>query len=173
MRDRPGMCSHIWEVTLGKQDRILPPPPAPHAANLPAMEKVWDGVRNVVRVVIIEGPGGPRKAVGSWWPYPIKTLPARQRKSPHSAKATHRRTYDLNKELADYLRSRMTIIIGGSTTRTLDRVIIRKHKKWRCLPISGPLLPGKVADPYIPALIGGHLLRSHALSVHVMRSDKL
>ena len=47
----------------------------------------------------------------------VDTIPAR-RKVPSRDEIWHRRTEDVNKELADDLRGRLTVVTGGFLIRT-------------------------------------------------------
>ena len=80
-----------------------------------AREELLDCIADVLSGPVIDGSGGPGNAVTRGRPNPKKRLTARETKAPPIDEIRHRRTYDLNKELADYLRCGMTIKIGCQT----------------------------------------------------------
>ena len=74
-----------------------------------------DGIGDVFGGAVVESTGGPNDAVLARRPDPKKCLSTRHAESPSGNEIRHRRTYDLNKKLAEDLGSGVTIITGRPT----------------------------------------------------------
>lgn len=87
------------------------------------------GVGDVLSGDIVKGAGRPRNAVVRRRPNPEDRLPGGEGKTPSTHEAWHRRTYDMNKELAEDLRRGMTIKIGCDTVGIAGNLLVGNRKK--------------------------------------------
>jgi hypothetical protein len=92
-------------------------------------DKLSDSLSNVSRAGGIDRASRPVEAVKRRRPNPENRLPSGQAEPEHRRKARMRRTYDVNKELADDLRAGYTVVIGSTTIWTPSGQVIRKEKK--------------------------------------------
>ena len=95
-------------------------------------DEVVHSASNVVGVPVGHEPAGPNDADSTRWPNAEERAFLWKGKPPLVDEVSRRRTYDMNKHLADDLGSDVTIVVGSpyvrSSSEFLFRRVIKKRK---------------------------------------------
>lgn len=81
--------------------------------------EIRESVRDSIGIAVCERPAGPLNADLRRWPDPKERAAIWHGKPPLFDREGDRAVYNLNKEIADYLRGRITVKVGRRMIRTL------------------------------------------------------
>jgi hypothetical protein len=95
------------------------------ASNQESLNRVGD----VAGAAIIDCTGAPSQSIGGRRPDSKNRLLWRKAEPKHSREAGMRRTYDMNKKLADDLCTGLTIVVRGASISTARRHLLGNNKK--------------------------------------------
>ena len=93
-------------------------------------DELKEGVRCIIGVTVRHSSRRPEEARRVGGPNAIERTFIRRGKSPPRNEIWHRRTYDLNKELADDLRRNMRIEVGRPLVRIPFREPVGEEEHW-------------------------------------------
>jgi hypothetical protein len=94
-----------------------------------APDEIPNCLSDVSRTGVVERADRPSDTIIARRPNPKYRLPPGQVEPKHRREARMRRTYDMNKELADDLRTSYTVVVGSATIWTPSGQVIWKEKK--------------------------------------------
>ena len=92
-------------------------------------DQISNRLGDIDRAGVVYRADGPVETIKRRRPNPENCPPSGEGEPKHRREARMRRTYDVNKELADDLRAGYTIVVGSTTIWTSSGQVIRKEKK--------------------------------------------